>query len=957
MHRALVVVFAVAFSFLLAAPAHAQSAIAGVVKDASGGVLPGVTVEARSPVLIEGVRSAITDDAGQYRIVDLRPGVYSVTFTMPGFSVVSRQGVELTANFTAPINADMRIGGLEETITVSGASPVVDLQSSTQQQVMTNELLEAVPTGRSLWAVGSTLNGVTLSAPDVGGTAGMQQTYMATHGSDRRDNAVQVDGMSVNGIEGDGAIQNYFNQGMMEEISYQTSALTADLPSAGVRVNMIPKDGSNSFRGSLYYTQTPSSFQNSNFTDDLAAKGLKAPNRVQKIVDVNPSFGGPVLQSKLWFFSSARFWGVDQTVTDSFYNADPTQRTFQPDQARPTVDDNLIKSGMLRLTYQMSPKHKFATYYDGIVKYRGHECATNTFPTEEACGIRSPKRYWTGQLKYTGTITNNLLLEGGFSVNDETYSTNEIQEETSPSNIGRLDRQTTDRWSSVIGPYYFRSPVRHTWSGSASYVTGSHALKLGFQLGKGWNHHQRTMAGGNDFYQEYNNKVPASVVVHNTPQDTEERIAHDLGVYLQDSLRFNRLTINPGIRFEFFNTYVPAQSSPAGQFVPAREFGKIEDLPSWQDFAPRLGVVYDVFGNSKTAVKVHVGKFMRAFSTVGFAQVYNPNVLQTDRRTWSDLNNDDVAQFNEIGPVVTPFNISGVSNRRPDPDIRRPYQWEYTVGVQHELFGGVLLSANWLRRDYKRLFWSDNIQVSHDDYTVVDIPNPYVAGETVPIYNLNVAKRGVVEFVDKNSDQNHRWYNGFDVGFTARARGASLYGGVTTGKQTTTFCEVDDPNSLRFCDQRDLDMPYLTQFKLAGTYPLPWGIALSGSWQGLPGVPVGTVRQDVEYVAASNRVPDPSLNVEYIVTRTQVPNLTVASVTVPLITPGEQFLDRRNQIDVRLTKSVQISRVKVQGQFDVYNLLNSNTILSQNETFGTALGRPTAILQGRLFGLGLQLTF
>jgi hypothetical protein len=956
-NRAAVVVSFVLFLPLFVDSAAAQSGFAGVVKDASGGVLPGVTVEARSPALIEGVRTAITDSSGQYRIVDLRPGVYTVTFTMTGFAVVTRTGIELVANFTAPINADMRVGGLEETITVSGASPVVDLQSSTQQQVMTQELLESVPTGRSIWAVGSTLNGVTLSAPDVGGTAGMQQTYMATHGSDRRDNAIQVDGMSVNGIEGDGAIQNYFNQGMFEEMSYQTSALPAEIPSAGVRLNMIPKDGSNAFRGSLFYTYTPSSFQSSNLTPDLVALGLKAPNRVEKIMDFNTSLGGPVLKSKLWFFTSQRVWGVDQTVTDSFVNSDPTQRTFQPDLSQPTVDDNLIKSGMIRLTYQMSPKHKFAAYGDGIIKFRGHECATNTFPTAEACGIRSPKRYYTAQVKYTGTLTNNLLVEGGWSENDETYSTNEIQDDTPVSNIGRVDRQTTDRWASVIGPYYFREPDRHTFSGSASYVTGSHALKLGFQLGKGSNHHQRTMSGGIDLYQEYNNKVPASVIVHNTPQDTREVIGHDLGIYIQDSLRFNRLTINPGFRLELFNTYVPEQSSPAGQFVPARTFAKIEDLPSWRDFAPRFGAVYDIFGNSRTAIKVHAGKFMRAFSTVGFAQVYNPNVLQTDRRTWSDLNNDDTAQANEIGPVVTPFNISGVSNRRPDPDIRRPYQWEYTVGVQHELSAGVLLSANWLRRDYKRLFWSDNVLVSFDDYTVVDIPNPVAPGEMVPIYNLDVAKRGQVDMIDKNSSQNRRWYNGFDVGFTARARGASMYGGVTAGKQTTTFCEVDDPNSLRYCDQRDLDMPYLTQFKLAGTYPLPWGISLSGSWQGLPGVPVGTARQDAEYVAAQNRIPDPSLNVEYIVTRTQIPSLTVASVTVPLIEPGTQFLDRRNQIDIRLAKSVTISRVKLQGQFDIFNLLNASTILSQTETYGTALGRPTAILQGRLFGVGLQATF
>ena len=958
LRRTIVVVFVgLALMAAAASSADAQSALAGVVRDASGGVLPGVTVEATSPALIEKVRTVITDDGGQYRIVDLRPGVYTMTFTLPGFGTVTREKIELISNFTAPINAEMRLGTVQETVTVSGATPVVDMQTATNQQVMTKELLESVPTGRSIWAVGSTLNGVTLSAPDVGGTAGMQQTYMATHGSDRRDNAIQVDGMSVNGIEGDGAIQNYFNQGMFEEMSYQTSALTAEVPSAGVRLNMIPKDGSNSLKGTLFYSQTPSSFQSDNLTPELVARGLKAPNRVEKIMDVNVGVGGPVKKDKLWFFSSARVWGVDQTVTDSFHNSDPTNRTFRPDFNQPTVDDNLIKSGMIRLTYQASRRHKFAAYADGIIKFRGHECATNTFPTAEACGIRSPKRYFTAQTKYTGTLTSSLLVEAGWSENDETYSTNETQPETTLTAVGRVDRITTDRWSSVIGPYYFREPDRHTFTGSTSYVTGAHALKVGFQLGKGSNHHQRTMNGGIDLYQEYNNKVPASVMIHNTPQDTREVIKYDLGIYVQDSLRWNRVTVNPGLRIELFNTYVPAQSSPAGQFVPARSFDKVENLPSWKDLAPRLGFVYDVFGDSKTALKLHMGKYMRAFSTVGFAQVYNPNTLQTDRRTWSDLNGDDIAQPNEIGPVVTPFNISGVSNRRPDPDIKRPYQWETTLGVQRELMGGVLLSANWIRRDYKRLFWSDNVLTTFDDYSIVNIPNPMTPTEMLPIYNLNVAKRGLVQFIDKNSTENRRWYNGFDVGFTARRRGASVYGGVTGGRQITVFCEVDDPNSLRFCDQRELDLPYLYQFKLAGTYPLPYGLHLSGSWQGLPGVPVGTARQDAEYVAAQNRVPDASLNVEYNVSRTQIPALTVTSITVPLIKPGTQFLDRRNQVDIRLSKKVKVGNVDLSGQFDIFNLLNASTILSQTEQFGSALGRPTAILQGRLFALGMQLGF
>jgi hypothetical protein len=865
----------------------------------------------------------------------------------------------------------MRVGALEESITVSGQTPVVDVQSAVQQQVLTKELLDAVPTGRNIWGTGATLNGVALSAPDVGGTAGMQQTYMAVHGSERRDNAIQVDGMSVNGIEGDGAIQNYFNQGMFEEMSYQTSALGADVQSSGVRLNMIPKDGSNTFKPSLFWSQTPGDWQSKNFTPELAATGLRAPNTVDRIFDLNLGLGGPLKKDRVWFYSTFRRWGVDQTVTDSFYNSDPTHKTYTQNFDKPTVDDNVIKSGAVRLTFQIARGHKFSAYMDRIVKFRGHECGA--FNAEEACGIRSPKRYFTAQTKYTATLGSRLLVEAGWSENDETYSTNEAQSSVKPTDVGRSDRDTTEQWSTPIGPYYFRVPDRHTVSAALSYVTGSHAIKGGMQLGKGGNRHQRTigvgkgLGSGLDLYQEYRcntfvggvcvSRRPVSVVVYNTPQWAQENIKYDLGIYLQDSFTYKRVTLNPGIRWEAFNTEVPEQGSPAGRFVPARHFDKIEDLPNWRDVAPRFGAVYDLFDNGKTALKFHVGKYMRAYSTVGFAAIYNPMVIASDRRTWTDPNGDDIAQDNEIGPVQTPFNISGISNRVADANIRRPYQYELNAGVQRELVPGVSVSFNWVRRDYRKLFWTDNILVSQSDYTIVNLVNPLNPSEIIPIYNLNVAKRGQVQQIDKNSDSNQKWYNGFDFGFTARVKGANLYGGSSIGRQLTSYCEVDDPNSLRYCDQRKLDIPYLTQFKLAGTYPLWYGVQVSGAWQGYPGVPTGTARQDGEYVVANNRVPDPSLNVNYVVDRTLIPTLTQTSVTVPLLVPGQKYLKRWNQIDMRFAKKFVYRQMKMQAQFDVFNLLNSATILSTVETFGPTLNRPQSILQGRLLAIGAQVNF
>ena len=952
---------------LLPGRASAQSTIAGQVKDTSGAVMPGVTIEASSPALIEKTRDAVTDGQGQFRIIDLRPGTYVVTFTLSGFNTVKREGIVLTAGFTATIDAELRVGALEESITVSGQTPVVDVSSATQQQILTRDLLDAVPGGRNIWGTGATLTGVSLSAPDVGGTAGMQQTYMVVHGSLRQDNVIQVDGMSVNGIEGDGAIQNYFNQGMFEEMSYQTSALSAEVQASGVRLNMIPKDGSNTLKGSAFWSQTPGSWQSNNFTPELAATGLRAPNHVERLFDLNFGLGGPVMKDRIWFYGTFRRWGVDQTVTDSFYNADPTRRNYILDVPRPTLDDNVIKSGAVRMTFQIAKGHKVSAYLDRIVKFRGHECAA--FAAEEACGIRSPKRYFTGQAKYTATLGSRLLIEAGWSENDETYSTNEVQPSVGPADFNRTDRTTTERWSSVQGPYYFRVPDRYTYSSAVSYVTGSHAIKGGMQLGKGGNRHQREINGGIGLYQEYRCvtstivngvcgvRTPASVVVYNTPQWAAERIKYDLGVFLQDSFTYKRMTLNPGIRWEAFNTFVPEQGSPAGRFVPARHFDQIDNLPNWRDVAPRFGAVYDLFDNGKTALKAHVGKYMVAFSTVGFAAVYNPMVIATDRRTWADRNLDDIAQDSEIGPVVTPFNTTGISNRVADPNIKRPYQWETNLALQQELFPGVSVSAGWVRRTYRRGFWTDYIQRSASDYTIVNIANPLNPSEIIPIYNLSPAKVAQVQQVDKNSDINGKWYNGVDFGFTARVKGGNVFGGTSIGRQITSYCEVDDPNSLRYCDQRELGIPYQAQFKLSGLYPLPYGVQLSGTWQGYPGTPNSTARQDSNYSAATNRVPDPSLNVDYIVDRTVVPSLSVTSITIPLLQPGTKFLKRWNQVDARLAKKFNVGRMRLQAQLDLFNLLNSASILSTVEAYGPTLDRPSTILQGRLLAVGAQLTF
>src|SRR5689334_18117287 len=358
--------FAAGILALLPGAAHAQSSFTGVVRDISGAVLPGVTVEVASPVLIEKTRSVITDASGGYRIVDLRAGIYTMTFSLEGFSSVKREGVELPSNFVMTVNSELKIGALEETLTVTGASPTVDVQTSTKSQVLNREALDAIPTGRTIQGMGQLITGVSLNIPDVGGSRAMQQTYMSTHGLGASQTTVQVDGLMVNGLDGDGAVQNYFNSSMSQEMVYTTSGANADVSGGGVRLNMIPRDGGNTLNGSFFAGYQNQSFQSSNLTSDLKARGLKTPDGIDKLWNVEGSLGGPIKKDKMWFFGSARAFHLNTLPADALVGVPGTalpNRAPTPSTER-GIDPQKINSFQARIVWQISPSTKLAGYND-----------------------------------------------------------------------------------------------------------------------------------------------------------------------------------------------------------------------------------------------------------------------------------------------------------------------------------------------------------------------------------------------------------------------------------------------------------------------------------------------------------------------------------------------------------------------------------------------------------------
>jgi Carboxypeptidase regulatory-like domain len=993
---------------LLALPsiAHAQSTFTGVVRDASGAVLPGVTVEAASPVLIEQSRSVATDTTGGYRLTDLRPGTYTITFSLPGFSTVKREGLELPSNFTMTVNIDLRVGALEETVTVTGSSPLVDVQSTTKAQVLNREALDAIPTGRTIQAMGQLITGVSLNIPDVGGSRAMQQTYMSTHGLGASQTTVQVDGLLVNGLDGDGAVQNYFNSSMSQEMVYTTSGANADASGGGVRLNMIPRDGGNVLSGSFFAGYQNQSFQSSNLTDELKARGVKTPDGIEKLSNFEGSLGGPIKENKVWFFGSARSFHLNTLPADAL-NAIPgtvgPNHAPTPDVNSRGVDPQSINSFQARLVWQISQKIKLSAYNDRLLKNRGADQLAGVDPTT-ASGVWKSPIYTTGFVKVASTISNRILVEGGFSTNLERYTIlaqpGITKERGTPewyTQVFKTDTALGTRWNFIYGQENFgRFPDRYSFAGSASYVSGTHNIKVGLQdtFGK----YRRTDQVNGDIGAAFSNGVATNAYIWNSPVEHYDLLHADAAFYAQDAWTLDRLTINYGARLEHFSSGIPVETSPAGRFTAARSFGPIE-MPVWNSIAPRGGVVYDLFGNQKTALKFSIGKYMQAGST-GFSESYNPLQLTSASVSWTDLNGDGVPQ-GELGCVYqqpgceinlaqlpSGFGVASLSNF--DPNIKRMYNVETGIGAQHELTPNISVQGGWYHRNFYNLRRRDNTLQTFADYTPFTLYSP-IDGSPITYNNVSVAKRTAINYVDTTAGSDRKmWFNGFEYNFNIRLpHAASIFGGGMSEKVIAQICdEKANPNLLLYCDQTKSGIPFRTQFKIAGSVPVAWGVQAGFSFQSLPGYGfgtgalsgreggptgptgqpsatqlnnpngIGTVWQifpTTTYTATSPCVAQGKCTVGQLVD----PGMNVSLLNVPLIAPNTEFGDRINQLDLNVTRTITAGRYRIQPKFDLFNALNASPVYAvRTLNYGTSSYRqPQSILVGRVFQLGAIVKF
>ena len=1021
---------------LLPSSVFAQATVTGTVRDSSGAVLPGVTVEAASPALIEKVRTATTDDSGQYRIIDLRPGTYKVTFTLSGFNTVVREDVQLSGTQIVTIPIEMRLGGVQETITVTGDTPVVDVQSARREVVLDSEVIQTIPAAR---AAGSLLNatpglfvdnnGVALSPTmtffNARSSTNVNSTFVAGEGR------MQVNGFTVAAARSGGVSSYVYDTPNADEVAITVGGGLGESDIGGPVMNIVPRAGSNAFNGSAFLNLAGKWSRSNNLDDELQAlnPNLRENPGITHAHDTSASFGGPIVRDRVWFYGSYRTLSTQTAVEGITANANAGDATRwdwrgSPIGARQVQDRQMIIG---RITAQLgSHRLRVNSEYqkrcegtplnvgtDGCHS-RGEDwigLGNNVTPIQSPESTSTAARgyfdvpFYLNQGTWTMAMSPKVLLEAGYTA----FRYNPIFGHPPPDGITNLIPVTEQ--SNAVNPatglpyapvanYLYRGmqtwgwAVGKTdgWQATASYVTGAHNVKIGYQ-GNRLDQLDQTIANQTGLAYRFSQGVP-NAVSYWLPDMGRRTITTLHGLFAQDSWTMGRLTVQGALRWDRASSYAPVEGNGTSttNFL-APNLITIQETPgvsAYNDISPRVGVAYDVFGNGRTALKFNMGKYLAFAANDPPYTSTNPGftiIREVLNRNWNATvaaggNGDFVVDCDltnpaangecaaATGPAVN-FGRTGAT-QEVNPEVLngwgvRPHDWQYTFTVQQELFPRIAADFSFTHRTFHGFFVTDDLNRQangvasyYETYTLTAPNDPRLAdggGYPITVYVPTAAANAVAPrlYLTKESDfgpERESVWDGFDITLNARLGGGiNAQVGTTTGRARVDTCAT----ATKFNNVQTAVAAGLTQTTIG---PDPRGCRNEEPWQttlrGLASYTVpkidvlvsGTFRSQPEMQLAGGALP---VFTGATSAQWQVPN-SVIQAALGHLPPGAsatgnttiQLADnehrvysgeRRTQVDLRFAKILRFGRTRTDVGVDLNNVFNTNYATAFNTTY------------------------
>ena len=957
MKRWFIGLLAVALAAVTASSAFAQGGgasstgtIQGRVTDAQGAVLPGVTVTATSPAAL-GAQTAVTSETGNYRFPALPPGTWTVTYELAGFNTVRREGITLSLGFTANLNIELALATLQETVTVTGESPVIDTSATRIQQNFKVEQLQSIPNGRDMWSLLAVTPSVQMTRIDVGGNRAGTQTGYSAYGMTGQ---VRVLIEGINTTEGTGGAGFYFDYSSLEEVFLGTTGQTAEMPNPGVQSQFIAKSGGNTFSGEYYLDWYNNSIQGSNLPDNyttpVASGGFgfrDGANEIDKYYDTAINVGGPIKKDKIWWFGTYRT--QKNAVAQPLFTFD---KTF----------DTKLWNAVVKGTYQVNQNNKIIGYYQW-----GQKTQPNRLPnagytyTDEGQTNKQDSGSWVYKAEWNGTVSDKLYLEARFG--DFGYYFPLLSNGTDSfwlRDTGALTLQGSEqRWQ--------LDRDRKQYNLASTYFIdtagmGTHTFKGGVEVlrERGWEGYEQRwgtsntellFANGVSSSVSFGFPTAAGAVGSLSAHDDLTSISglNVFGAFINDTWSWGKFTMNLGVRYDNYQGYLPEQTqlgSTNGPFtVPTQDFQKTDQY-TWQSFAPRVGLIYDFSGEGRSVLKANYGLFWHN-PGVGLGGDANPNIANKFvTYNWTDTNGDRRFQLGEQGAQTANQTAGSIFL---NPDIKQPFTHEFGLFFEQQITDTLGARVGYV---YK----------TEDDLTGTTFPNRPLSAYSVPfnfvdrgpdnvlgngddknvtlfgIPTANLSQFPLTQVVDNVPGRKAR-YNTVEASINKRF--SNRWSGQLGGGYTM---QNDFPETVANSYPRNANLPGLEDrtfwnLKATASYDGPWGIRIS---------PV------IRHQSGSNYA-------RTIAVPANGGLAASAGITFPASTIYAESADSRREpniwvFDTRLERTFNITdRVRFRGFLDFFNMTNSYSSETINRSTGAAFLRPTAILAPFTTRLGFRL--